>query len=157
MIAAPLLPDGAAKPFDRSQRFIAGSSAGAILLPWAPVAADRNDGLRLAFGNRGIATLGIVSAIAANAEDCLVRRDLRQQIRQRRRIANGVCRDFDSPDIQRFRIDPDVDLTPLAAIGGSVFTGLPFPSPIILIPVLSTRRCNPPELGRPPRATGSVF
>jgi hypothetical protein len=34
MIAAPLLPDGASKPFDCTERFIAGLHARAILLPW---------------------------------------------------------------------------------------------------------------------------
>jgi hypothetical protein len=31
MIVAPLLPDSASEPFDRTQRFIAGSRAGATL------------------------------------------------------------------------------------------------------------------------------
>lgn len=35
VVAAPLLPDGAAKPFDRPQSFIAGSRTGSILFPRA--------------------------------------------------------------------------------------------------------------------------
>lgn len=34
MMAVPLLPDGAPVPLDRTERFIAGSRARAILLPW---------------------------------------------------------------------------------------------------------------------------
>ena len=55
LIAAPLLPDGASQPFDRTQRFIAGSRARAILLPWSSVAPDRNDRMSIAFGDRGMA------------------------------------------------------------------------------------------------------
>lgn len=66
MIAAPLFPDGTPKPFDRAERFIAGSRAGAILLPWSTVAADRNDRLGIAFGDRGMALFGVVRAVAAN-------------------------------------------------------------------------------------------
>jgi len=63
MIAAPFLPDGASKPLDRTERFIAGSRAGAILLPCSSVAANWNDSLGIAFGDRGMALFGVVRAV----------------------------------------------------------------------------------------------
>ena len=67
MIAAPLLPDGASKPLDRTERFIAGSRAGAILLPWSSVAANWNDRLGIAFSDRGMALFGVVRACPPSA------------------------------------------------------------------------------------------
>lgn len=72
MIAGPLLPDGAPKPFDRTQRFIAGNCAGAILLPWPPVAANRDDSISIAFGDCGMALFGVVRAVPTNAADLLI-------------------------------------------------------------------------------------
>lgn len=43
VIAAPFLPDGAAKPLHRAQRFIAGVDAGTVLGPWLAISANWND------------------------------------------------------------------------------------------------------------------
>ena len=113
--------------------------------------------MSIARSYRGMAVFGVVRAFATNDVDLLVVRDLRQQIGEDRRIPNRVGGDFNGPDIKRFCINPNMHLTPLATIGGTVLAGFPLPSPIILIPVLSTRSCKPPEPGRPPNVTGSVF
>lgn len=116
MITAPLLPDGAVKPFDCAKRFIAGLHSWAILLPRSTVAADRDDRISTACRDRGMALLGVVCAASTNPADLRVLWNLRQQFGPCWRIANRVCSDFDSPDIQRFRVDPDMHLAPLAAV-----------------------------------------
>ena len=120
MITAPLLPDGASKPFDRTQRFIAGSRARATLLPWSSVAADRNDRMSVARSYRGMTLFGVVRAIPTDTADLLILRDLRQQIGEDRRIPDQVGGDFNSSDIKRLCADPDVHLAPLATIGGGL-------------------------------------
>jgi hypothetical protein len=108
MITAPFLPDGASKPFDRTQRFIAGSRARAIFLPWSSVAADHNDRMSTARSYRGMALFGVVRAVPTNTADLLILRDLRQQIGEDRRIPNRIAGDFNSPDIKRLCVDPDM-------------------------------------------------
>lgn len=81
--------------------------------------------MRLAFGDHGMALLGVVRAVPTNTADGLIGRDLRQQIGEDRGIADRVGGDFNSPDIQRFRVDPNMDLAPLATIGSAVLAGFP--------------------------------
>jgi len=80
VVATPFLPDCPTKPFNRAQRLIAGINAGAIFGPWPPVAADRDDRICAAPCDGGVASLGIICAITADAEDGLIFRDLRQKI-----------------------------------------------------------------------------
>ena len=120
MITAPFLPDGASKLFDRTKYFIADSRARAIFLPWSSVAADRNDRMSTARSYRGMALFGVVRAVPTDTADLLILRDLRQQIGEDRRIAVSVAGDFNSPDIKRLCVDPDVHLAPLATIGGGL-------------------------------------
>ena len=129
----------------------------AIFLPWSTIAANRNHRVGMSPSDGSAALLRIVSAIAADSGDPLMHRDLREQRGQYRSIANRVGGDLDRPDLQCFGIDAQVHLAPLATIGGTVLARLPFPFTIILIPVLSTSRCKPPELGRPHSATVNVF
>lgn len=93
------------------------------------VTADRDDrigiGIGIACRNGSAARPGIIGAISANAGYLLVLRNLRQQTRQRWRIADGIRRDFDSPDNERSRVDPQMHRAPLPAAGGSMLTRLP--------------------------------
>ena len=68
---------------------------------------------------------GITGVVSANAEYLLVRRVLPEQARQRWRIADGIRRDLDSPDIERSRVDPQMHLASPPAVGGSMLTRLP--------------------------------
>jgi len=126
VVAAPLLPDRPAKPLHRAQRFIAGLDAGAAFDPCPAIATNRDDRIGPAPGNGGVTVSGIIGAIAVDAEDRLILGDLRQKRRKGRRITDGVGRDLDCPDIQGLRIDPDMNLAPLAAIGSAVLPCFPF-------------------------------
>ncbi len=125
MIAAPFLPDGSAQSFDCPERFIAGSRAAAILFPGSPVAADHNDRMGPARSYRGMALSDVVRAVATDAADLLILRDLRQQIGQNRGITNCVGCDFGCSNVERFRVNSDMHLAPLATIGRAMFAGLP--------------------------------
>ena len=116
----------AGKPLHRAQRFIAGLDAGAAFDPCPAIATNRDDRIGPAPGNGGVTVSGIIGAIAVDAEDRLILGDLRQKRRKGRRITDGVGRDLDCPDIQGLRIDPDMNLAPLAAIGSAVLPCFPF-------------------------------
>lgn len=120
MITALFLPDGASKLFDRTKYFIADSRARAIFLPWSSVAADHNDRMSTARSYRGMALFGVVRAVPTDTADLLILRDLRQQIWEDRGISDRIGGDFNSPDIKRLCVDPDVHLAPLATIGGGL-------------------------------------
>jgi hypothetical protein len=68
--------------------------------------------------------LRVISAIAANACDDLVIGDLAEQARQHRRIAGGVVGHLDCPDLQRRRINTQINLAPLATIVSAMLFGL---------------------------------
>lgn len=59
---------------------------------------------------------GVVGIIPTDAAGLFVPRDLIQQIGENRRIANCVRDDFERPNVQRFGVDADMRLAPLAAI-----------------------------------------
>ena len=77
----------------------------------------------------------------------LVLRNLRQQLRQHRCIANGVVRDLDGTDLQGLSIDAQVHLAPLPAIVGPVLLRLP-----VALAQFSRRCCR--SAGAAPRCEG---
>ena len=60
--------------------------------------------------------LGVIGTIAAHRRHGFSRRDLRQQLRQHRRVADAVVRDLDGPDLQRLGINAQMHLAPLPAV-----------------------------------------
>jgi len=76
-------------------------------------------------GDCGMALPGVVCAVPTDTADLLILRDLHQQIGEHRRIALSVGGDLNSPSIEGFRVNSDMDLAPLATIGSAKFAGLP--------------------------------
>lgn len=70
---------------------------------------------------------GVVCAVPTNTADLLILRDLYQQIGEHRRVALSVGGDLNSPNVEGFRVNSDMDLAPLATIGSTMFAGLPSP------------------------------
>jgi hypothetical protein len=68
--------------------------------------------------------------------------NLVEQAWQRRCIAGVVC-DLNGPDSQGPSINSKVCLAPLTAVVRIMFLRFHSPSPNILMPVLSTSKCNP--------------
>ena len=85
-------------------------------------------------------------------------RNLREQLRQHQRVADGVVGNLDGANLQRLRIHAQMHLAPLA-IGKSAPCLLIFhsPSPSIFTSVLSTSKCKPPRLERAVMSTLYVF
>ena len=72
---------------------------------------------------------GVVGAICRDAADLLVLWDLTEKIGQHRCIADVASGDFDRPDLQRFLIDPEVDLAPDAAFRAAMLACVPLAFP----------------------------
>ena len=70
--------------------------------------------------------LGVVGSVAADRQQRFVRVDLPEQTGQHRCVAYRLGRDLDRPDLQRLRVDTDVQLAPLAPVLCAVLLSLPF-------------------------------
>ena len=126
MIPTPALPDRTAQSLRRAQDLVARAGSWSVLLPgFLGILAHRNDRLGLAQRNRLVTGLGVVGAVAANRQQRFVWIDLPEQAGQYRRIAHRVGRDLDRPDLQRLRVDSDVQPAPLAPVLGAVLLPLP--------------------------------
>lgn len=140
MIAGPLFPDGAAKAAPGAQNGISGLGPRALVFPRLGILACRNNGLRATPRNGFMAAFRVIGAVATDAHVCIIHANLVEQIRQYRRVAGGIVGYLDGLDFQRGGVYTQVHLAPLTAIVGAMLLS---PSPIILIPVLSTSKCNP--------------
>ena len=72
-----------------------------------------------------VAILRVVGAIAADAGNLLVGGNLFKQRWQDRRVADAVVGHFHRSDLKRGRVDPKVNLAPLATVLGAVLLRLP--------------------------------
>ena len=70
--------------------------------------------------------LRVVSAVAIDAGNALVSRNLAEQRWQNRGVADTVVGDFHGTDLERGRVDPEMHLAPLATVIGPVLLRLPF-------------------------------
>jgi len=98
MVAAPSLPDRPTKPLDCAGCLAASTDARSTGLPWLTIAADRNDRVGTPCCNRRTVLPGGIGAVTADDRNALVRRNLCQKIRRRRRVTNRVDGDLDRPD-----------------------------------------------------------
>ena len=74
----------------------------------------------------GIVALAcVVGTICRDAADFLVRRDLAEQVWQNRCVTNVASGDLDGSDLQRFLVDPEVDLAPDPAFRAAMLAGVP--------------------------------
>ena len=79
-----------------------------------------------AVGNGVVAFAGIVGAVCGDTADLNLRRDLVQQVGQHRRISDVAPGDLDGSALQRFLVDPEVDLAPHTPFGAAMLAGVPF-------------------------------
>lgn len=108
MVAAPLFPDGPAQSFHRAKRLVAGLDAGTVLGPGLAVAANRDDRIGTARIDGRVTPSGVIGPVAADGDNDFILGDLREQIRQRLAVTDGIARDLDRPDIEGFRVDADM-------------------------------------------------
>jgi len=129
VVAAPVSPDRAAEVFRSSQGLVSGHRPCGDGFPWLGVFAGRDDGvgatIGATIGDRIVARSSVIGAVGGDAADLLMGRDLAQQVRQHRRIADVAPGDLDRPNLQRFLVDPEVDLAPNAPFRTAMLACIP--------------------------------
>lgn len=85
-----------------------------------------DDGGSATIRNGIMALARVIGAVCGDAADLLVRRDLTEQVGQNRCIADVAPGDLNSPDLQCFLVDPEVDLAPDATFWATMLAGVPF-------------------------------
>ena len=79
-----------------------------------------------ALSDRVVAFARVIGAICRDAANLLVLRDLAEQIGQDRCVTDMAPGDLDSPDLQCFLVDPEVDLAQDTPFGAAMLAGVPF-------------------------------
>ena len=100
-----------------------------MALPGPGISSRGYDGIGTSGRDGGVTPFGVIDAVGGDAADPLLHRDLRQQVGQNGRIADTVAGHLDGSHFQRISVDTDVDLAPLPAAAGSMFTNLPLAFP----------------------------
>lgn len=70
-----------------------------------------------------MAAPGVIGSVGRDGANGFLGRGVRQELRQHRPIADLVAGDLNGSDLQRLRIDAEVDLALLPKARGSVFAG----------------------------------
>jgi len=154
VIAGTLLPNFPATPASGIEDSVTSCARDAALsMAWHGISARWDDRLRTAMGNGLVTGFRVAGAVTTYACDGLVIGNLVEQAWQHRRGAGH----FDGRDFQRSRIDAKMDLAPPATVVGAVVLHLPFVFTEHLMPVLSTRGCNPVIFGCAPIVSAKYF
>jgi hypothetical protein len=80
----------------------------------------------IAGGNCLMAFAGVVGTVCRDRTDLLIGWNLIQKFGQHGGISDIAAGDFDSPNLQSFFVDPEVDLAPYPAFGTAMLAGVPF-------------------------------
>ena len=126
MVAAPFLLDCLCHPFGRPQDVVTYTGTTTACLPWLGVFAGRDDGMRSARRDGLITVLRIVSAIATDAGNALVSRNLVEQGWHDKCTTDTAVGNFHGPDLERGRVEPEMHLASLAAVIRAALLRLPF-------------------------------
>lgn len=96
----------------------------------------------------------VISVKAADAGKLLFKRNLAQQVQLYGRTADAG-RDFRGLDLELCEMNAEMDLASLAAVIDTIPSHSPSPS--ILMPLVSTSRCNPVLVGATSMTNRNVF
>ena len=146
VLAGPALPDGSAQAAATAQGLVARRRLGGRCLPRLAVPAGQDDRRGRLWCNGDVAGTGVMGTVSGATADGPVVRDPVQEVRQQGSVTDPAAGDLDGPDVQRFGIDPEVDLAPVTRLGRAVFPGQPLA--IAFAPVVSITRCKAPVLGK---------
>ena len=72
-----------------------------------------------------MALAGVVGAIGGNTDDLVIGRELTEQFGQHRGITHVAAGDLDRLGLQRFLVDPEMDLAPGAALRVAMLARIP--------------------------------
>ena len=126
VVSAPSSPEGPAEVFRGAQGLVSCGRASCDHLPRLGVPAGRDDGMGTAVSDGIVALAGVVGTVCRDTADLLVIRDLAEEVGQDRRIADVAPGDLNGPNLQRFLVDPEVDLAPDATFRATMLAGVPF-------------------------------
>jgi hypothetical protein len=82
VVSGPALPEGSAVMPGGAQGFVAGARGRAIVFPWPPIPADRDDRGGVTGGDGLVAATRVIGAIGGHCADLLIDRVLPEQVRQ---------------------------------------------------------------------------
>ena len=109
VVSAPSSQECAAEVLRRPQRFVARDRACRDSLPWLGNLAGRGDCGSPAIGDCITALSGALDSVSCDTADVLICADPGQQFAQHGDNPNVAADDLDRPDLQRLRIDPEMD------------------------------------------------
>ena len=81
--------------------------------------------MRPAVSDGIVALAGIIGTVCDDARDFLIGRDLVKQVGQDRRVADVASGDLDGPNLQRFLVNPEVDLASNTPFGTAMLACVP--------------------------------
>jgi hypothetical protein len=125
VVAAPFSPERSTEVFRCPQGFVARNCTCGDGLPRLGILARRDDSVGSAFGYGIVALARVVGPVGGDTGDLLVGRDLDEQLGQHRGIAHIAACDFNSPNLQCFFVDPEMDLAPDAAFCPAMLARVP--------------------------------
>jgi len=116
-LITPSSPERTAEVFGRAQGSVSRHGSGGDGLPGLRVLSGRDDSVRAAFGDHIMALAGVVGAVGGHRTDLFAKRYLAEQIGQDKCATGMAPGDLDSADLQRFLINPEMDLVPDTPLG----------------------------------------
>ena len=125
MVTTPFLPNWPSQILGSRQRFVAGMDESRPVFPGLSVTARRHDDFRAPRVRRLIDASRIVSAVATETSQLLVRAELREQSFGLSGIALTMVGHFHRSHVQGFGIDGQMDLAPGSVVFGPVFFDFP--------------------------------
>ncbi len=126
VIAAALLPFSAAESGDRIDCFVAPCGALHARLPVSSTIAWRDARFRTACRNRGMARLGLLSAVAANGIEPCVGRNLVKQLGQDITVGDVLMRHQHGAHLSSVRGERDMHFAPRATLRIAMLAHRPF-------------------------------
>jgi hypothetical protein len=106
---------------------VPGQRTRGVLQPWPRVLVRRYDGAGAARRVVGVAAPRVIRFVGTDLADPLIISELVQQFGQHLRVTDPATGHFDGSGFQRIRIDPQVNLVPVARLGRPMFLGEPLP------------------------------
>jgi hypothetical protein len=125
VVSAPISPDRSAKVSRRLKSFVSGHRTRGDGLLWFGIFARRDDCVRPVVCDGIVALAGIIGTVCGDARDFLVGRDLVEQVGQDRCVADVASGALDGPNLQRFLINPEVDLALNTPFGTAMLACVP--------------------------------
>ena len=117
VVVAPPFPHRPTEALAGSQSLVPDDGSWGVRLPRAGIFARRDHCIGTSPGDGVVAFKGVVSAICRDRSNVLFVRNLSQQFGEHRGVANACTRYLDGLNLQRLRVDGEMELHLAAALG----------------------------------------